>query len=528
MTGFAGTGTLARLALRLDRVRLPVWVLVIAVSPMATAAQYQKLYPDARSLRGVAGVISNPSLVAINGPLVNGDSIGGLTAWKIVATELILVGLMSLFTVVRHSRTEEETGRLELLGAGVVGRYAPLTAALLVAAVADAAVAVLVALGLIGVGLPAAGSVAVGVSVGATGLVFAAVAAVAAQLTESSRAAIGISASVLAGLYLLRAVGDPGPTWLSWLSPIGWAMRLHPYGGERWWLLGPIAALVVVATTAAYALTGRRDIGAGLLAQRPGPAAARPALRSPFALAWRLQRGVMLGWAVAMLLSGLVLGGAAHGIANATDLGSQISDFLARIGGRKAFVDEYLAAVLGITGLVTAAYTVQATLRLRAEESAGRVEPVLATRVGRTRWVASHLVFAVLGTAVLLALTGVGAGVAYGLAVHDVGREVPRLMAGALVQLPAAWVLAGLGVALFGLAPRATGLTWAALIVCLMLLELGALLGLNRWLVDLSPFAHVPKLPGAQVSATPLVWLTVVAVALAAAGLAGFRRRDLG
>jgi len=45
--------------------------------------------------------------------------------------------------------------------------------------------------------------------------------------------------------------------------------------------------------------------------------------------------------------------------------------------------------------------------------------------------------------------------------------------------------------------------------------------------LDLSPFAHVPKLPGADASAAPLLWLALVVVALAAVGLLGFRRRDV-
>ena len=179
--------------------------------------------------------------------------------------------------------------------------------------------------------------------------------------------------------------------------------------------------------------------------------------------------------------------------------------------------------------MVVAAYTVQATLRLRAEESSGRVEPLLATRVGRIQWA--------------LEPSGVrdrsarpccwrwpGSPPDWPTAaqIHDVGGQVARLLGAALVQLPAAWVLAGFGVALFGLAPRLAALTWAGLIACVLLLELGALLGLSQWLMDVSPFAHVPKLPGAAFTGTPLVWLTAIAALLAAAGLAGFRRRDIG
>jgi ABC-2 type transport system permease protein len=521
-----GTRALARLALRLDRVRLTVWVLGLSVLPMATAANYLKLYPTEADLQAVSGVLANPSLVALSGPLF-GVSIGGLTTWKIGVTEFILVGLMSLLTVVRHTRTEEETGRLELIRATVIGRYAPLTAALLVTALANLAIAVLIALGLLAIGLPVAGSVALGVATGLAGILFAAVAAAAAQLTESARAATGIASAVLGGTYLLRAVGDTGPTWLSWLSPIGWALHLRPYAGERWWVAALFVVVAAIFVTVGYALAGRRDLGAGLLPDRPGPATASPGLRSPLALAWRLHRGLLLGWTVGLALTGAVMGGAAAGIGDLKSPNQQLTDILTRMGGRSGLTDAFLAAIFGITGMVATAYAVQATLRLRQEESSGRVEALLATRVGRLRWATSHLVFALLGTALLLAVSGVAGGLVYGAQVHDIGGQVGRLLGAAMVQLPAAWVLAGFSTALIGLAPRRSALAWAALILSVLLVELGALFGLNQWIVDLTPFAHVPKLPGSAFTVTPILWLTVIAVALSAAGLAGLRRRDM-
>jgi ABC-2 type transport system permease protein len=523
----AGTGALVRLALRLDRVRLPVWVVVLAILPLATAAQYKQLYPDQQSLLAVRAIVSNPSLVAIGGPLF-GVSLGGLTAWKIGATEFILAALMSLMTVVRHTRTEEETGRLELVGATVVGRYAPLTAALITAGLANLAAAVLIALGLVSAGLPAAGSVGFGLATALAGMMFAAIAAVTAQLTESARTATAMAGAILGGSFLLRAVGDTGPTWVSWLSPIGWAIHMRSFAGEQWWVAAMAVGLMVVLTGIAYALVAGRDVGAGLVADRPAPAVAAPGLRTPLALAWRLHRGLLIGWVIAFALSGPVLGGVAKSISDSFTANQQVTDLLARLGGSKGLVDAYLAAVLGITGVAAAAYTVQATMRLRAEESSGRVEPLLATQVGRIRWAASHLAFALLGTAVILAVAGAGAGLAYGLQIDDVGGQVSRLLVAGLVQVPAAWVLAGLGTALFGLAPRLAVLTWAALIACIALFELGAFLGLSQWIVDASPFAHVPKLPGSAFTGTPLMWLTAVAALLVVAGLSGFRRRDVG
>jgi len=47
------------------------------------------------------------------------------------------------------------------------------------------------------------------------------------------------------------------------------------------------------------------------------------------------------------------------------------------------------------------------------------------------------------------------------------------------------------------------------------------------WMNNLSPFGHVPQLPAADMSWTPMLVLTVVAAGLIWLGLAGFRRRDL-
>ncbi|GAB3934346.1 hypothetical protein GCM10027614_07190 [Micromonospora vulcania] len=277
--------------------------------------------------------------------------------------------------------------------------------------------------------------------------------------------------------------------------------------------------------TAGYALADRRDVGAGLVPDRPGPAS--PALRSPFALAWRLHRGLLLGWAIGLALTGAVMGGAATGIGNLTSPNQQLTDILTRMGGRTGLTEAFLAAIFGIVGMVAAAYTVQATLRLRQEETSGRVEALLATRVGRLRWAASHLTIAALGTALLLALSGAAGGLVYGAQVHDIGGQVAQLLGAALVQLPATLVLAGFGTALIGLAPRLSSLAWAALIASVLLVEFGALFGLDQRIVDLTPFAHVPKLPGSAFTVTPVLWLTVIAVALGAAGLAGLRRRDM-
>jgi ABC-2 type transport system permease protein len=201
---------------------------------------------------------------------------------------------------------------------------------------------------------------------------------------------------------------------------------------------------------------------------------------------------------------------------------------VARLGGVNGIIDQFLAAMLGLLGLVSSVFAVQAVLRLRGEETALRTEPVLATRTSRWAYTGSHLAVAAAGVVALVVVGGVAMGIAHGLRVGDVGPQVSGLLVAALVQVPAAWVLAGLTLALFGLLPRFAAAGWAALVVCLLLGQLGPALRLPQWAMDVSPFTHVPKLPGGQLTGTPIGWLLVVSVVLAVAGLIGFRRRDIG
>ena len=271
-------------------------------------------------------------------------------------------------------------------------------------------------------------------------------------------------------------------------------------------------------------MSARRDLGAGLLPPRLGPA--RGALGSPLALAWRLQRGALAGWAAGFLVLGAAFGSIAQDIADVIGDSPSVVDALRELGGQRALVDAYLSATLQILALIAAGYAVQATLRLRSEETGGRAEPLLATAVSRTRWALGHAAIALGGTAALLAVAGLAAGVAHALQTGE-AAQVLRVLGAALAQVPGAWVLAGVALALFGLVPRAAAAAWGALALFLALGQLGPIVDLPSALIDLSPFVHAPQLPGGAVSLAP-IWLAAVAAGLGALGLAGLRNRDLG
>ncbi|MEI7034272.1 ABC transporter permease [Streptomyces pratensis] len=519
---FAGTGALLRLALRRDRLTTPLWVAVLGGSFSSVASSLTTLYPTAAERSELAvSMTGNSSLRALYGPVFD-DSVGGLVAWRMVGFGAALAAVMSLLIVVRHTREEEETGRQEMLSCAVVGRSAPLTAALLAAVVANAALAVLIAAGLAGAGAGGPGAVALALAVAGTGVLFACTAAVAAQLTENTRLARGLTAAALGAAYVLKAAGDAATddasSPLTWLSPVGWAENVRAYAAERWWVLLLLAAAALAQAALAYTLAARRDVGMSFLPSRPGPSSGR--ISSAAGLALRLQRGALIGWTLSFAAVGTVFGSLADGAADLIGDNAQTQEIFRRMGGDAAITDAFLAAMAGMLGMVAALYVVSSALRPHGEETTGRAEPVLAGGVTRTAWAGGHLAVAFGGSALVLAAGGLGLAVGH-------GQRPAETLCGTLVQLPAVWVLGGLTVLLYGAAPRLAAAAWAPAGISLALGWIGPALDLPRAVLNLSPFSHLPKLPGDAMSWPPVLLMSAGAAALTAAGLAALRRRDL-
>ena len=531
MTRFTGSWTLTRFALRRDRILLPVWILVFSLMTVSSASATMALYPDLATRAMAASAINDvPVAVALYGRIWDPTSLGALTLLKMSAMGGVMIAILAIMLVTRHARGEEEKGRTELLGATVVGTWAGLTAAVTVALVAMTGIGVVSALGLWAVGLPAAGSWAFGLSWALTGMAFAAVSAVTSQVTTSGRAATGLALVVLAVAYLMRALGDvlgdaDGPSILSWLSPIGWGQQVRPYAGDRFWVLLLPVLFTVLVLWAALVLQSRRDLGAGLLPERAGRGSAAPALRSPLALAWRLQYPMLVGWLVAYAIMGATIGSIINDLGDMMDT-PQAREMIAALGGTDVLMEAFIALEFSIIAFVTAAYGIVAARRLATEEADGHAEPILACSVPRLRFLMSHVIVAVAGTTLLTLAQGASFALGSAASTGSTALVGPTIGA-AMAYLPAIWLMTAVVVLLFGFAPRNTAAAWVLLVAFVLVSELGALLEWPQWVLDSSPFSHVPQLPAEPMDWAPLLVLTAVAVALSAAGAARFRSRDL-
>ena len=527
MTSLTGTLALTRFILRRDRIRILVWIVAIVALAALTTVGIEGVFPTQAALDQTAAATEhNAAAIAFNGAAQGLNTVGGQVAFQFGAMGMVAVALMSIFMLGRLTRGEEEAGRLEVVRSLPVGIHANTLAAAITVAAMNLTVGVLIAAVLIAQGLPAAGSVVLGVSFILVGLVFGGVALLVAQVTESTRVVYGTAGAVLGASFVLRAVGDNGDGTISWFSPIGVAQKARPFADERWWPFLLLVAVTVLLVAAAAALAVRRDLGAGLIAPRPGPPAAAPSLGHPLGLAFRLQRGSLLGWGAGVLVIGIAYGWIGPTVDAFIGQNKALAELLAGTGGG-SLTDLYFASSFRLMALLATGFAIGSALRVRSEETSMRADLVLATPVSRWRFAASHLAVAWAGSVILLAVAGLATGLTYGLAGGGM-QSVPRLFVAALVYAPAMWIMVGLAIALDGLVPRWVGVSWAILAACVVVGFLGAVLGLPSWLQDLSPFERVPQLPAASMTLLPLVVMSAVAAGLTLIGLTGLRRRDIG
>lgn len=528
--GLAGTGVLVRLVLRRDRFKLPGWILGITLLGFYYANELPRIYPDQESLRSIGEFASGTVGALICGP---GYGLADPTLESAIVAVyglyfLLPAALMNILLISRSTRVEEQTGRAELIRANVVGRHAQLSAALVVALVANVLLALLIAGSFAVAGLDTSDALLFGASIAAAGLVFAGVTAITVQVTEYSRAASGLAGAVLGAAFVLRAAGDvirEGGSALSWVSPLAWSQQTRAYADGRWWPLAVSLGCAVVAVVVGYVLSARRDLNAGLVPPRPGSSAAAGWLKSPLALAFRLQRAGLVGWVCALAAASALFGAVGDSIiASFEDLPAEIVDVMGGDPGQ--MLDGYVGTMAFFNALMVAVFVVLAAHGIHAEETKGRIEPVLATATGRVTWAGGYTLVTALGAVLLLAVSGLAFGTALAISVGD-GGYIGRILLAHLAFAPALLLILGIATALYGLVPSAIGGTWAIFVLGLIVGFFGPIMDLPSWVHNLSPFSHIARLPAEELRPTALVVLLVLAVIGIALGCYGFRRRDL-
>src|SRR5699024_3090366 len=200
------------------------------------------------------------------------------------------------------------------------------------------------------------------VATASLGLWFAAVTAFAAQIVERTRAVYAVSLAVLAVAFVLRGAGAVGDNALTWLSPLGWANETRAFSDARWWPVVVTLATAALIVAGAFAVLGRRDLGSGILAARPGPTAARGSLLNDVGLAVRMHRNLIAAWSAVAIL----IGGAFGSLTDAIEDVAADNDALQEVMGGDQ-TDAFLSLMVILLALVIGGYALQSAARTSEE-----------------------------------------------------------------------------------------------------------------------------------------------------------------
>ena len=507
-----------------------VWSSVFALTAFTTVRGYTAAYRTAAERRSIAVLLGrNPAFDALYGVARRIDTPGGFTAWRVGGFLLVLSALWALLAATRLIRGEEEAGRTELVRAGAVTSLQATAAVLVALALGVVVVSVSLFATLWAAGLAPAGSGLLACNVALVGFAFAALGTLTAQLASARRRAAAQAGAVLGAAFAVRLVADGtrGLGWLRWCSPLGWAEETRPFAGNR---LGPLVLLIgwtLVFGGVGVWLQARRDLGAGVLGAGRAPRSRLRLLGSSLAFALRSEIGVVAAWTVGIGTGALLFGVLAKDVGAFISTSNGVQRTLARLvagsivrpAGFLGFTFTFLVLPVTVMGVLLVGAA-------RAEESAGRLEPVLACAVPRWRWLVGRV--AVIVGAVVVTLVACTVLTWLGAATRHAGVGLGDMARAGVNCLPPALLFMGIAVAAFGVLPRATVAVGAGAVVLAYLVQIvGAAVRFPAWVLDVSPFHHMAAVPATPANVTASVVMLCVAAAFVASGLIAFSRRDL-
>jgi ABC-2 type transport system permease protein len=511
------------------RMMTAVSAYVFAIYSYVQPSGYRSIYKTAAERLAFAHSFgTSKGLRLLYGLPYDVATVNGYAAWRVGGVLAIFAAIYGLLVGVRLTRGEEDSGRLELVLAAPVGRATVGVATL--AALGTGTVVLWVAelAGLAAGGVPVAGAAYLALATATVIPVCAAVGVLWGQLAPRRALALQLGGGTVAVLFLLRALGDTvgGLSWLRWLTPLGWSELLRPFAGAQpVVLLAPITATALLLAVAGP-IAANRDIGAGLLRERDHSEPRLRLLGSPFGLAVRNQRGALIAWAGTLAAFSYLLGTISKSVSPA-DVTKGVQREIAKLGtGLITTPTGYLSFLFSLLGVFVCVFVCTQIAAARQEEASQRLETVLAGPAGRRPWLAGRAVLTLLGAAALAVACGVPAWA--GARTAGVHLALGRSLEGGANMLPIATLFLGIAALAYAAAPRWSGLISYGVLAVSYLWELvGALTGAPRWLLDVTPFAHVGLVPNEPFRVIATVVMVAIAVVAGGVALELFRRRDL-
>jgi len=507
-----------------------VWLVILIGITIAVAAVFSDLYGTPEERLGMAETMSNPAMVAMVGPAYGLDNYtqGVMYAQMMILFSILAVATMNIFLVVKHTRKDEESGRLEVIKSLPVGRASDLLATMIVCIGINLVLALITGFGLYFLNIETmdlGGSLLYGASLGISGILFGGIAALFAQIASTSRGAIGYSVVFLGVMYMIRAIGDVGENILSYISPLGIVMKTEIYYANYWWPILILLGLAVVMFLLAFKLNGIRDLGAGLVAAKPGRKEASNLLQTPLGLSMRLLKPTFIGWAIAVFLLGISYGSVFGDIEVFLE-GSELMQQIFLNNDKFTFAEQFLTTLMMISAIMITVPTLIVMIKIRNEEKKGRLEHIYSKKISRSSILKNQVMLSI-GTSIdMTILFALGLWVAAYYSMAEPISFLTVFKAG-LVYLPAMWLMIGITVLLIGFVPKFTNFIWGLLGGFFFLVYIGTIIGIPAWLINSTPYGAIPQIPVEEFNIVPLIILTILAIVMFIIGFYGYSKRDI-
>jgi len=506
-----------------------MWITILLTLTIFVAAIFTNLYGDIESRIGMAETMQNPAMVAMVGPIFDADNYtnGAMYVQMMLVFVIITVAIMNIFLIVRLTRKDEESSRLELVRSLPVGRHSKLCSAIIVCIIVNIILAILTAFGLSILNIESMnieGSILYATTVCVSGIFWGSIAALFSQLASTSRGAIAYSCIFLGISYFLRGVGDVSYELLSLISPLGLPLRTQIYVNNYWWPVTIIIALTIIVTIVSFYLNSTRDLGAGLIAAKPGKTNASKFLKTPLGLSVKLIKPILIGWGITILLIGIAYGSIFGDIEKFLD-GSDMMKQLFLNNNKYTIAEQFMTTLMAISSVIVTIATLLIAVKIRSEEKKGRLEQIYSKKISRKKILFNYIILSLISSILFQTLYAIGLwGTAY--TVMEEPLLFTTVLKAALYYLPAIWVMISIAILLIAYLPKYTNFIWGFLGFSFFTVYMGKLVNIPNWILKLVPYNNIPQIPVEDSNIIPLIIMTFIAFTTMIIGINAYNKRD--
>ncbi|MDF9866630.1 ABC-2 type transport system permease protein [Bacilli bacterium PM5-3] len=526
---FAQTKRLLLFYLKKDAIKLVLWTIALIVFSVGIIAYFPSLYPTVEDKIAIATTMNTPSMIAMAGPLY-GDApytIGALASQEVFIFAVILVCIMNINIVLKNTRQQEDEGMLEMINSFSVGRYTNILAVFLELLLVNTICAFITIVGLNAInieGIDYLGAFVYGATTHLVGLVFGCFTLVFVQIASDLRSASFISYSFFGGMYLLRAIGDISNDKLTWLSPLGWAIKSEVFVNNKFLpiIISSISCLLLLLL--AFYINKNRDLGSGILVNKAKKIKTSFTLKTPLGFFFRLERFLIISWLVIIVVIGVAYGSIFGELDSFLDNETVIT--ITALQDNESIAKAFIPLLTLINSLMLAIPCVLIISKLASEENNERIEQLYALPLSRTKTLLIHLFLSISTLIIGLLFSSTSIWFVSSLVMEN-PLELSLFIDAAIAYFPAVLIIISINIFLLGWLKKLIKIIWIYLLYGFIVVYFGNLLDLPAIIKNLSPFGIIPRVPLESLNMNLFISMIIISIVVSIIGFIGYKKRDI-